>query len=182
MLHKANPPHRKITLLEIFAGFMISVIFIGVITLLLYHFILGHSTSNNLNKNPNIGDLKTAISNLQGIEEICIADESSDPNKLLGKEGGYNAVLYFKVDEIIAEDSSQSACELGTSGGGSIEVFKNAAEAKKRNDYLSTYDGEWPLMIGTHTVLNTLVIRTSENLTNSTQKDLESKIITLLSH
>lgn len=70
---------------------------------------------------------------------------------------------------------SDSSIDIGTVGGGCIEIYKNAEQGKKREDYLSIYDGI--LSNGTHKTINTTLIRTSNDLTAIQQQVLEEKII-----
>ena len=65
----------------------------------------------------------------------------------------------------------------GTDAGGCVEVYKTAEDAKKRNDYLSAFDG-LPTVInpGSHYVYGTVVIRVAASLTASQQNALTQKI------
>lgn len=65
----------------------------------------------------------------------------------------------------------------GTDAGGCVEVYKTAEDAKKRNDYLSAFDG-LPTVInpGSHYVYGTVVIRVAASLTASQQNTLTQKI------
>ena len=49
-------------------------------------------------------------------------------------------------------------------------------DAEKRRDYLATYDGTI-YANGTHTVIGTVLVRTSNKLTATQQKELEQKVI-----
>ena len=65
----------------------------------------------------------------------------------------------------------------GTDAGGCVEVYKTAEEAKKRNDYLSAFDG-LPTVInpGSHSVYGRVVIRVAASLTASQQNALTQKL------
>ena len=52
-------------------------------------------------------------------------------------------------------------------------------DAEKRRDYLATYDGKI-YANGTHTVIGTVLVRTSNKLTATQQKELEQKVIDAL--
>ena len=69
--------------------------------------------------------------------------------------------------------------ERGIDAGGSIEVFETEEAAKKRCDYIATYDGTF-MKAGTHAVIGTVLVRTSDELTASQQKQLEANIIAAL--
>ena len=66
-------------------------------------------------------------------------------------------------------------------GGGGIEVYSTVEDAEKREEYLATYDGGI-FASGTHTVVGTVVVRTSNELKASQQKEMEDKIIETLTH
>ena len=69
----------------------------------------------------------------------------------------------------------ETIVDKGTSGGGQIEVYETVENAKKRDAYLSSFSGF--LNPGSHTVLGSMVIRTSSNLTASQQNELERIIV-----
>ena len=62
-----------------------------------------------------------------------------------------------------------------------IHFFLVIVKAIKRKDYLSAFDGG-VLASGSHTVIGTVLVRTSNELTASQQKDLEAKIIAALTY
>lgn len=114
------------------------------------------------------------LPNISGIEAVT---EDNDPNGKLNKQGGYTATIYFASDLI---DQSQvygtTIVEKGTDGGGAIEVYPTVEDANKRNKYLASFDGMGFLSSGSHSVLGTIVIRTSDKLTASQQKEMEKNI------
>lgn len=122
------------------------------------------------------------ISKLATIDEIVNSEavtEDNDPNGKLNKPGGYTATVYFESSnvnqsEVYSDDNS--LISKGTDAGGAIEVYANEEDAKKREQYLATFDGGI-LASGSHRVVGTTLIRTSDELTASQQKALEEKII-----
>lgn len=120
------------------------------------------------------------IQRLQGIDGISTCQavtESHDPNGMLNKQGGYTACVYFSSpwvnqDTIYGSD----IIEKGTDCGGCIEVFATKEDATTRNDYLSAFDGSGMLNPGSHNVIGTIVVRTSNYLTASQQTDLTNCI------
>ena len=74
-----------------------------------------------------------------------------------------------------------SVIDQGTDGGGAIEVYATAEDAEKRRDYLATYDGGI-FASGTHTVVGTVLVRTSNELKASEQQDMEAKLIAALTY
>lgn len=147
----------------------------------------------------NISEKKTALENsikqmkqvtnpseefvvlrLQGIDGVFAcqsATEDHDPNGMLNKQGGYTAAVYFSSpwinqDEVYGND----IVEKGTECGGCVEVFASIEDAENRNAYLASFDGAGMLNPGSHTVLGSLVIRTSTILTATQQNDLTQAI------
>lgn len=128
--------------------------------------------------NPNENFIVEKIKNIEGISGYASATEDTDVNGLLNKPGGYTSVTYFAYDKITDEDFSHkdTIVENGVEGGGGLEVFTTEEDAQKRNEYLASFDGTI-FATGSHTVIGTIVIRTSDYLTASEQKELEKKII-----
>ena len=132
------------------------------------------------------GDVPTEASIIAGLNEmpnivdIAAATEYNDPNGQLNKEGGYVAHVYFSVD-VIDQDQilGVTLIEKGTNAGGSIEVYKTVNDAKKRDEYLSTFDGT-VFTSGSHKVVGTCVVRTSYLLTASLQNILANNIEKML--
>lgn len=110
------------------------------------------------------------------IDGIAAATEEHDPNGNLNKQGGYTAQVYFSCPLADHTYLDSNIIDAGTEGGGSIEVYKTAKEAKTRDDYLAGFDGGI-LASGSHKVVGTCLIRTSDTLTATQQKKLENAII-----
>ena len=63
----------------------------------------------------------------------------------------------------------------GTDCGGQIEVYANAEDAKRRDDYLANFDG---IFFATfHHLYGTMVIRLSDDLTATEQGNMKEAII-----
>ena len=150
--------------------------------------ILTGCGSKNLFDNPDVKNVKSKIEKINDISDICIVTEDHDPNGKLNKQGGYTGALYFinknidttKYQEYWDNDKmemvkSKDACDMGTSAGGCIEIYANEDDAKKRNAYLSQLDAI--VSGGYHEVKGTLVIRISDDLTATEQKEFVKKII-----
>lgn len=142
--------------------------------------LCGCNNKNDNFNNPNIDFVKNKIEKIEGVSEICVVTEANDPNGQLNKDKGYTGALYFSLDtiETSTDDVDADACEKGTSAGGSIEVYANESDAKKRNDYLSSFDGG--IFASYHTIKGTVVIRLSEELTATQQEELSNEIISNL--
>ena len=120
--------------------------------------------------------LKT-VKNVGKIEPVT---EDHDPNGMLGKQGGYTAQVYFSSPLVKDPYLSGDVIEDGTDGGGSIEVFTTPEEAKTREEYLAGFDSSGALASGSHKVVGSCLVRTSNNLKASEQKKLEKAIIKAL--
>lgn len=117
-----------------------------------------------------------AIKKIPNIISVASATEYNDPNGQLNKQGGYIADIFFSVD-VINQNSIAgiTLVEKGTDAGGSIEIYNNVEDAKKRNEYLASFDGTI-LSSGSHKVIGTCVVRTSSKLTASLQNILSNNI------
>lgn len=142
----------------------------------------------DLMNNPPVEQVKSAIAGVDGISDIESVTENHDPNGNLGKQGGYTGCLYFRyslVDQsqlyVADGEDASSSIDIGTDAGGCIEIYATAKDAERRNDYLASFDGG-ALSSGSHKVLGTLVIRTSDELNASQQKMLEGAIINALTN
>lgn len=120
------------------------------------------------------------LKKVENIVDISAVTEDNDPNGNLNKAGGYTAQVYFSSDLVNqSEVYGTSLIDKGTAAGGSIEVYANVEDATTRNDYLAGFDGSI-LASGSHTVVGTVLVRTSDELTSSQQKTLEANIIAAL--
>jgi len=119
------------------------------------------------------------IQRLKTIDEITDVQgvtEDNDPNGKLNKAGGYTATVYFVSKNVNqSEVYGSNLIDKGTDAGGSIEVYATQEDAIERNEYLAIFDGGI-FSSGSHRVVGTMVIRTSNLLTASQQKTLEEKI------
>lgn len=130
------------------------------------------------------------IQRLTGVEHILVptaVTEDMDPNGQLGKQGGYTATVYFMSDLVdqsrvfvnTIDATGNEVIDKGTEGGGAVEVYANEEDAVRRDQYLSSFDGTI-FSSGSHHVYGTCVIRTSDELTASQQKELEESILEAL--
>ena len=130
--------------------------------------------------NPTEEFLINRLSSIDEIYDIEAVTEEHDPNGNLHKEGGYIVCIYFKDKNLKISNysyvGSNSSIDIGTVGGGCIEIYKTKEQTSKRADYLSIHDGSI-LANGTHKAINTTLIRTSNDLTATQQKVLEDKIV-----
>lgn len=130
--------------------------------------------------NPTGDFIVLRLNDVPSIEEIQSVTEENDPNGQLNKQGGYTSAIYFSSANINQNDTyGESLIDKGTDAGGCIEVYNTVDDAEKRNAYLSVFDGS-ALGVGSHNIVGTVVVRTSDGLTATQQKDLESEIINKL--
>lgn len=119
------------------------------------------------------------LKTIKDIDGIAAATEDHDPNGNLHKDGGYTSQVYFSSPLVDHSYMDNDIIEAGTEGGGSVEVYKTAEEAAKRNEYLAGFDGTITAS-GSHTVVGTCIVRTSDSLTATQQDELEKAIIEAL--
>lgn len=127
--------------------------------------------------NPSEDFIVQRLQQIDGISGYQAVTEDHDPNGNLHKQGGYTAAIYFS-SPLINQDEVYGAdiVDKGTECGGCIEVYANADDAESRNAYLASFDGAGLLNSGSHTVVGTVVIRTSPQLTATQQNELAQAI------
>lgn len=121
------------------------------------------------------------LNKVDKIKGVSAVTEDNDPNGNLNKAGGYTSTVYFSDSRINLDSSiyGNTIIEQGTDGGGSIEVYANEEDAIKRDEYLANFDGGI-FASGSHKVVGTVLVRTSNELTASQQNELEKDIIDAL--
>lgn len=130
--------------------------------------------------NPSEAFVIQRLTGIEHVETPTAVTEGHDPNGRLGKQGGYTATVYF-VSDLVDQSKvvGDGVIEKGTDGGGAVEVYPDVSGAEKRNEELAAYDGTI-IASGSHTVCGTCLIRTSDNLSASQQKELETAMIEAL--
>lgn len=130
--------------------------------------------------NPSERYIIDCLGQVANIVDISAVTEDNDPNEKLNKAGGYTAQVYFSSDLINRDTvSGSTVIDKGTDCGGSIEVYITPEDAEKRNEYLAAFDGGI-FASGSHAVIGTVLVRTSDKLKASEQKELEANIINVL--
>lgn len=125
------------------------------------------------------------ILTVDDVADARAVTEDQDLNGNLHKAGGCTSTIYFESktvnqsDVYVSGEYADVLIDKGTDAGGAIEVYKNVEDAEKRRDYLATYDGTI-FANGTHTVIGTVLVRASNELTATQQKELEQKVIDAL--
>ncbi len=107
-----------------------------------------------------------------------VYNEENDPNNDLGKPGAYIQGGAFADSRI--ESGDTSAIDWGVESGGSIEVFRNESDAKKRMEYLANFQTGL-LSVGSTKQVGNAVIRASNDFSKSEQDELTSYIESLIS-
>ena len=122
----------------------------------------------------------TRLSSIDGVTGTQAVTEELDPDKLLNKEGGFSACIYFTFVAINPEEvPGDTIVEKGTDAGGAIEVYPTLTDAIARCEYLAGFNGT-VLYSGSYAIIGTMVIRTSYKLTNEQQFDLTNAITSAL--
>lgn len=135
--------------------------------------------------NPSKEFVMQRILTVDDVADARAVTEDQDPNGNLYKAGGYTSTIYFESktvnqsDVYVSGEYADVLIDKGTDAGGAIEVYENVEDAEKRRDYLATFDGTI-FANGTHTVIGTVLVRTSNELTATQQKELEQKVIDAL--
>ena len=115
-----------------------------------------------------------SIDSIKGIEAVT---KENNPDGLLNKDGGYYGCLYFTTN-LLDEKTipGKSIVDKGTDAGGAIELYNSLDDAKKRCEYLASYDGTI-LSSGSYVLVGTMVIRTSFKLDDNEQLKITDSII-----
>lgn len=135
--------------------------------------------------NPSEEFVMQRILTVDDVADARAVTEDQDLNGNLYKAGGCTSTIYFESktvnqsDVYVSGEYADVLIDKGTDAGGAIEVYKNVEDAEKRRDYLATYDGTI-FANGTHTVIGTVLVRASNELTATQQKELEQKVIDAL--
>lgn len=74
-----------------------------------------------------------------------------------------------------ALDGYTGIVAVGNDGGGAVEVYSTVEDAEKRNTYLGAFDGSI-FASGSHEVVGTCLLRTSDKLTASQQQTLTQEV------
>ena len=120
----------------------------------------------------------TRLGRVSDVANMAPVTEGHDPNDSLNKAGGYTSTIYFGTALLETENlSGDPLIDKGTAAGGAVETFRTEEDAQKRCDYLASLDGVSILAPGSHEVLGTMVIRTSNSLKASQQETLTNAII-----
>ncbi|MBE6883799.1 MAG: hypothetical protein E7487_04275 [Ruminococcaceae bacterium] len=174
---------KKYLLISLSVGCTISLLLgflLGSFFSINFKNIMLDSKINQLVNNPTEEYVIECLEKVPNIIEISAVTEDNDPNGNLNKDGGYTSQVYFSVS--LVNQNTVSGTDLidkGTEAGGSIEVYSTVKDAEVRNEYLSGWDNTI-LNSGSHSVIGTVVVRTSDKLTATQQKELETDIITVL--
>lgn len=133
--------------------------------------------------NPSEAFVIERLTTVEHIKDISAVTEDNDPNGHLGKQGGYTAAVYYSDDRISLDTTiyGNTVIDQGTDGGGCIEVYANVDDATTRDTYLAGFDGG-AFASGSHTVIGTVVVRTSDELTASQQQEMEANLISALTN
>lgn len=138
-------------------------------------------TKKNSVNTPTQDYLISCLEATPNIIGVAAVTKENDPNGELGTEDGYYAAVFFSVD-LVDQDGlyGDDLINRGTDAGGCIEAYTTEEAAIARNEYLAKYDDNWLLNAGCHTTIGTLVVRTSKELSEADQEQLESNIIAAL--
>lgn len=133
--------------------------------------------------NPSESFVLERLNGIPNVSQALAVNEENDVNGMLHKDGGYTSAIFFTSDLVdtaanYIEDGD--SIEKGTDGGGCIEVFETEEDAQKRDTYLSAFDGGGMLCSGSHKVVGTVIIRTSNYLTATQQNDITTNIMNSL--
>ena len=118
---------------------------------------------------------REALDKIDGIIDVAAVTEYHDPNGGLAKEDGYTACFYYSYQGIDLNDiDGYDLIDKGNVAGGTIEIYRNEADAKKR---LDTFADVRDHGVGGLGMIGSVVFRTSPLLDSSDQQKLFEKIV-----
>ena len=137
--------------------------------------------------NPTSDFILERLKNVTLIIGMSAITEETDPYGDLNKAKSYTGMVFFasslvNQDEVYVDETMSKGdiyIDKGTAAGGAIEIYTTVEDAKKRDDYLGSFDGT-VLSSGKHTVVGTVIVRTSHLLPASKQDELERSIVEVL--
>ncbi len=132
--------------------------------------------------NPSAKYVMAALHQLESVIGIEQDPEAGEGSIDVAKGKECIARIYF-TSSLVDQSSfgeEESTLKKGTSAGGSIDVYANIEDAIARDEYLHGFDGSLLLDSGSHAVVGTIVIRTSEKLGEDEQIALTDSIVAVL--
>jgi hypothetical protein len=110
--------------------------------------------------------LATLVAAVKTAKQGTVVTEATDGNHLLGRPGQYTSKVTFTDSRVKADDvMSNDPTDVGF--GGSVEVFANAEDAKRRADYIQAIVKSLPAMMEYDYAHGPVVVRVSKLLTPS---------------
>lgn len=117
------------------------------------------------------------LKKVKGILKVAAVTEDNDPNGNLNKPRFYTAAVYFSHKYVNQNNVfGKTVIDKGTDCGGCVEVYATVEDAARREKYLASFDGTI-LATGSHKVVGTVVVRTSNEMKASQQKKVEKAVI-----
>jgi hypothetical protein len=102
-------------------------------------------------------------------------DETTDPNKQLGRPNGYLDKVAFVDSRIAVADVADDAAGSVELGGG-VELFASQEEAQKRADYIKSVTAGMPALTEYGYVKGGVLLRLSRQLTPTQAKEYEAAL------
>ena len=156
---------------------LIAVVIILIAVILVVIFVNPNNTANVKytaedianrlkEKNPNIG-------------RIVVYNEENDMNELLGRQGQYTSKVTF--EDLRIEQSNKyldpeyfSEEEINEPIGGTIEVFDNETDMKKRRDYVETISSSMSALVEYIYDEGVYLLRLNKSLTPQQAQEYEN--------
>lgn len=119
---------------------------------------------------------------LEPVTGVQAVTQENDPNRLLGKQGGYTGCIYFSLKQIDPDQiPGETLTQKGTDCGGCVEIYETREDVQERCEYLEGFDHTL-LYSGSYAAVGTMVIRTSYLLTNEQQVEITDEITRALTN
>ena len=123
--------------------------------------------------NTGYEDIINKTKSISGIIDYFVLTET-DENAEYSVPDDCLAQIYYMHSDLKEYFNVIDALEAGTSGGACLEFYKSNSDAKKRDEYLKTFDGTW-IDSGSHVVCDNVIIRTSDLFDKEKQNKLTAE-------
>jgi len=126
------------------------------------------------------GIMANVRSKFSTVKETKICNETNDPNNSLGKPNEYVAcAVFWDTRTNYSNEFDEPKDAWGTDAGGSVEVFKDEADAIARGKKLADFQGSF-VDPGAFKQSGVYVVRASSELPKSQQDDVTAYLMTQL--
>lgn len=154
-------------------------IIIILAVIMLIGIIIGYIYSNN-HKNTTAEDIYNELKNkIADIGIVVVYNEETDINNLLGRPNQYISKVTFedkRLEQVNKDNEFLSEEEREKPTGGTIEVFANETDMKKRKEYIESIYLNMPVLSEYVYSKGNILLRLEKELTPEQAKEYEKAL------